>query len=344
LAAAVVLISSTRNPLYLTLALLCVAFVGMVVRAQPASTSIPLPILRMGIVIVVLSTIFNALIVHYGKTVLFTIPGQIPLLSGPVTLESALYGFLNGLVLAGFLAVFAILNQALPVQALIRWIPRAFYPVAVVVTIAITYVPATLRQMGQLREAQSVRGHRWRGWRDWLALFMPLLVNGLERAMSLTEAMMARGFAAADPSDQHLLPRFVLSAGSMFLVGGWLMRAIGWQAGLGLAFILLGMLSILGALWQVGQRVPRSTYRQEHWQGVDWLTLGGALLSAAVFLLPLPGIDQTSLDYYPYPQISLPGFHPLLGLAVCGLLGPGIALVWQIIHKNRAASPSEELL
>jgi len=334
-AASLAALSGSRNPLYLILLLLCIAFVGMIVNLQDDSAEIPIPILRVGTMIVVLSSIFNGLMMHYGETVLFVIPGQIYLISGIITLEAIFYGFLNGLVLAGFLAVFSILNQALPVQALVQLIPRAFYPVAVVVSIAITYVPVTLRQMQQIREAQMVRGYRWRGWRDWLALFMPLLVNGLERAMGLTEAMMARGFAADDLPDQENTPRLILGAGSIFLVGGWLMRTAGWLPGLGLVGVLTGLAAIFGILWLIGKRVPRTIYRQEKWMRRDWLITAGALITGFFFLFPIPGIDRASLNYYPYPRLTLPGFAPLLGLAALGLLGPGIVLVWQRLQRKR---------
>jgi energy-coupling factor transport system permease protein len=329
-------LSATRNPIYLIILLSCIAFVGVVVRFQAGPAATQVPVARMMVLIVLLSAAFNALISHYGDTVLFVIPGGIPLLSGIVTLESTLYGFLNGLVLAGFLNAFSILNQALPVRALVRWIPRAFYPVAVVVSIAITYVPTTLRQMSQIREAQTVRGHRWRGWRDWLALFMPLLVNGLERAMGLTEAMMARGFATGDEPDQRVLPRLVLGAGMVLLVGGWLMRVVGWGTEWGLSLIMLGLVAVLAMLWQTGRRVPRTTYRQERWSGRDWLALLGAVVAGLFFLVPIPGMDRLTLAYYPYPAITLPGFDSRIGLAGLGLLAPGIALLWGHLRRKGA--------
>src|SRR4030043_1151670 len=94
-------------------------------------------------------------------------------------------------------ASFTVLNLALPVRDLISLIPRAFFPVAVVTSIAVTYLPTTMRQFQQIREAQAGRGHQMRKLRDWLPLLMPLLVGGLEHAMQLAEAMTARGFASS---------------------------------------------------------------------------------------------------------------------------------------------------
>ena len=38
--------------------------------------------------------------------------------------------------------------------------------------------------------------------------------------------------------------------------------------------------------------------------------------------LPLPGLDRSSLGYYPYPQLTLPRFDSLIGVSILGLLGP----------------------
>ena len=131
------------------------------------------------------------------------------------------------------------LGQALPVRALVGLIPRAFYPLAVVATIAVTYLPATLRQFQQIREAQAVRGHALRGLRDWLPLFMPLLVGGLERALQLSEAMTARGFASqgkpVDSALQRAWPRLAMLAGLLLLAGGWVLRLAGRMEWAGLA-------------------------------------------------------------------------------------------------------------
>ena len=124
------------------------------------------------------------------------------------------------------LASFMVLNMALPVRDLISLVPRAFFPVAVVTSIAVTYLPTTLRQFQQVREAQAVRGHQMRSLRDWLPLLMPLLVGGMEHAMQLAEAMTARGFASSGPvtGRRQLYPRIAMLLGVVLLTAGWLMQ------------------------------------------------------------------------------------------------------------------------
>jgi energy-coupling factor transport system permease protein len=325
LAAGVAALSATRNPLYLLLALGCLALVGTALPDEPSRLPRPFAAWKFMLLLIGLAAGFNALISHYGETVLFTIPGKLPLLSGAVTLEALVYGATNGLALAGLLGVFWVLGQALPVRALVGLIPRAFYPLAVVATIAVTYLPATLRQFQQIREAQAVRGHALRRLRDWLPLFMPLLVGGLERALQLSEAMTARGFASQgqplNSAWRRAWPRLVMLAGVLLLAGGWLLRLAGdvvwvsWLAlGIGAGLIGLG-------LWASGERYPRSSYRPPPWRLADTLTLLGALLVLAALWL-----GSEALWYTPYPQLALPPFDARLGLGVLGLLGPLVGM------------------
>ena len=125
-----------------------------------SGTGIPRPfsLWKLALWIITFATAFNALTSHYGQTVLFIIPGKLPLISGKVTLEAVVYGATNGLILIGILASFLVLTMALRTRELIRLIPRAFFPVAVVSSIAVTYLPTTLRQFQQIREAQAIRG------------------------------------------------------------------------------------------------------------------------------------------------------------------------------------------
>jgi energy-coupling factor transport system permease protein len=335
LIATIVILSITRNPLYLLLILMCVIFVGMSLRQSGAETVSPYSLWKLAAWILLLSTAFNALTSHYGQTVLFTIPGKLPLLSGPVTMEAMVYGFTNGLVLTGILASFMVLNLALTVRELISLIPQAFFPLAVVTSIAVTYLPTTLRQFRQIREAQGIRGHQMRTLRDWLPLWMPLLVGGLEHAMQLAEAMTARGFASTRPGEQRggITPRIFLIIGLVLLAIGWIAQ-LGGAGVYGLAIIVSGALLIFGGLWFLGRESPRTSYHSPGWGWQDWLNMLVSLVVMAICILPmLEPINQT-LFYDPYPTLSLPPFSPLLGMAMLGLLLPGVFAHFKSTHEK----------
>jgi energy-coupling factor transport system permease protein len=332
LVAVLVALSATRNPLHLILILLCVAMVRMAPGARQEASYSPVSPVRFALFVVPLAALFNAATAHFGDTVLLRLPEGLPVIGGPITLEALVFGAINGLVLSGILAAFTTFTQALPIRALIRLIPRAFYPLAVVISIGVTFVPVTVRQLQQIREAQAVRGHRVRGLRDWLPLFMPLLIGGMERALQLAEAMTARGFASADQGSQDTASRMAVLMGLVALLGGWLLRLIWGRESLGLGLMLGGAGLILATLWALGRRVPRTTYRSEPWRWRDGAVALGAALALAAFLIP--GIPQESFYYYPYPKLSMPGFDPVMGVATLGLVGPAFFGA-QVVGRER---------
>ena len=49
----------------------------------------------------------------------------------------------------------------------------------------------------------------------------------------------------------------------------------------------------------------------------------------AACLLSLPGLDRSSLYYYPYPALGVPGFSAALGVATWGLLAPAAVILFE---------------
>ncbi len=334
--AILVILSTTRNPWYVGLVLAWIAAVRAAIRTRVVGVApLPLSIVRFGLIVVSFSAIFNALTVHFGQTGLFSLPDVIPFFGGVVTLEALVYGAMSGLVLTGLFAAFTVFNQAVSIRDMIRLLPRAFFPVAVITAIAVTFVPVTLRHYHDIRQAQMVRGHRLAGWRDWLPLLIPLLVGGLERALQLAEAMTARGFASGDTPSHDTGTRLAVLLGLGLLLTGWLLRLVWGFSIFGLVVLLGGASLIAGALWLVGRRSPRTNYRPQPWTGRDGAIAAGAVVAALAFAVAWPGLDRSSIFFYPYPQLSWPTFDLWLGLATAGLLGPA----WPIVRLARFDSP-----
>lgn len=326
LAAALIVVSSTRNPLYLTLVTAMLMTTTYVIRRSeethaPSSAAFPLAPGRFACYVIPLAALINALLSRVGETILFTIPPTWPLIGGPITAEALVYGALNGLLLTAFFAAFAVLNLAVPIRDLIRFIPRAFYPVAVVASIAVTFAPTTLRQMQQIREAQAIRGHRMQRLRDWLPLFMPLLTGGLERALLLAEAMASRGFASETAIAHTGRAQAVSIVGLLGILGGGLLTA-GQQAFWGPALIVGGSAVIGAALWLAGRSVPHTTYRRTPWDYREWLVTGGALIAIAGFLF----WGEATRAYNPYPLLTWPAFDVLAGTLLLGFLLPALVV------------------
>ena len=328
LATTLVVIWSTRNPIYLCLILLTIIFVWLSavkrVKNQYANSRsvIPFSPLRISFYIIFFSALFNGLISRFGDTVLVYLPDWIPYLGGPVTLEALAFGAINGLVLSGILIAFMTVNLSLPVRSLIRLIPRAFYPLAVVTSIAITFLPNTTRQVQQIRESQAIRGHRVQGLKDWLPLIMPLLIGGLERAMGLAETMTARGFAGDEGEHRAAHTRLGLVFGLFFLLAGWLFQLTAAFRVVGIIIAAFGISLIFYALWSGGRRVQRSQYRREAFTYRDALVITGCAFIVSIYLLPVPWGDKSSLAYNPYPILTLPQFDFLIALASFVLVIP----------------------
>ncbi|MBU6352191.1 MAG: hypothetical protein KGS73_18810 [Chloroflexi bacterium] len=319
-AAAVVTIATlTRQPVYLLLLLASIGAVRWRCVQEPEKRS--LSSLRLGLLLFASTALANWAMVRAGTTELFALPAWIPLLGGGWTLEALAYGALNGLALATLLVGFSLLHQVVAVRALLRLTPRAYYPVAVVLSIAVTFVPTTLLQLQQIREAQAVRGHRLRGVRSWLPLIVPLLEGGLERSLQLAEAMVARGFASLAAPHARGAQGLAL-AGFASLVVGWLLQlTVGtlWWTPLPMAG---GGAALLFALWYAGRQHPYTVYRPQPWQRRDWIVLAGALLAAGAYLLPI--FDRSTLFYSPYPTLTGPALDWRIGLATAGLLFPAL--------------------
>jgi energy-coupling factor transport system permease protein len=290
-------------------------------RAEAAVPTVEIGVLRFGLVVVATSALFNMLMVHVGEHVLLTLPPAIPLLGGPLTLEALLFGALNGLVLAGMFAAFSVINRVLPVRAMLRLVPRAYYPAAVVMSIAVTFAPSALQQIQQVREAQSVRGHRMVGIRSWLPLLVPLLEGSLERSMQLAEAMMARGFAAGETAADPR-PQLLMVGGMATWLSGWLVRLAWRQEVLGLALLLSGGALLAAGLWLAGRRHPHTIYRPATWHWRDGVVIAAAVGTAAAYVLPWPGLDRSPLFYYPYGALVWPPLSIALLLATLGLGAP----------------------
>lgn len=313
---------STHNPLYLALILLIAQVVSSRV-ALASGTSAPTWWARFGLFVIPISALFNAISVHFGDTVLFSIPGNLPLVSGVVTLEALAYGAINGLLITVVISVFGVFNIAVPPYQLVRSTPRAFQSMGVTVGIALTFVPQTVKRFREVREAQAVRGHRVRRLRDWLPLWLPLLIGGLEQSTQLSEAMVARGFGATQDRATSLRTRMLFALGLALVLAGWLLRfAAHGVADLGTVLMLAGAGLVVLGLWWSGRAVPHTVYRPQVFTALDAACAMISVAVAALLLLPLPWIPRESLAYYPYPQLSLPIFDPIIGVLMLGWLAP----------------------
>lgn len=334
-----------RNPFYLVLILgsawLNYSALG---RGTPIGSSWG-SFVKFGLFLFALTIPFNALSVHAGEIVLFRLPQGWPIVGGAVTLEAVLAGAVNGLSLMTILVVFAAFNAIVDHYQLLRAIPAFLFQAGVVISIAITFVPQMVLSAKEIRQAQRIRGHRFRGIRDLLPLVLPLLANGLERAIQLAETMEARGFGSAVRPLSHreaILSQTGTLAGLLVLLGGLFAGTFYPETGnWGWGLVGLGALGLVTIFLLQSRRVHRSRYRRPRWLARDTVSAiaSGAVLAAVLFARTTA---PSTLHYTPYPPNSLlPPFDPLVGSAMILLALP--ALLAATGEKTGSVSTEHQL-
>ncbi|MHB0858540.1 MAG: energy-coupling factor transporter transmembrane component T [Anaerolineae bacterium] len=317
-----------RNPLYLAIIGLGALLVYLMSRGESSGSQGWGGLLKLGALVWLIAIPFNALMNHQGTHVLFSLPSHWPLVGGHITLEASLYGLVSGLAVWVLLVVFAAFNASVDASQLLRLSPPFLYQAGVITSIALTFVPQMLVNVREIREAQRVRGHRFRGWRDLLPLIMPLLTTGLEHAIALAESMESRGFGGqvSDLSRRqtNLLQGLMLGGLAAVLCGLVLFIYQPDRPLVGGGLMLLAALVLVGSFLLLGRRVRRSHYLRGHWGAGDTLlaSLGGLLLGAT---LVVRALDPLALVYYPYPPYPLaPAFNPWLGMLFMLVAVPGV--------------------
>ena len=303
--------------------------------------------LRLGLSVWLVALTFNLISTHAGRMVLVTLPRSWPLIGGPITLEALLYGLASGASLFAMLLVFATFNLAVDQHRLLRWVPSGLYQAGLVVSIALAFVPQMMASLQDIREAQRIRGHKFKGIRDLVPLFVPLITTGLERSMTLAESIEARGFGGVVETQDQSAPagrgrlNAATLAGLLAMLAGLIWQAMKpqmrWPAWLTIG---LGTALVLSALYMQGRRVRRSHYLRELWRQRDTgvCVCSGASIGIVAYM---QATAPLSLWYYPYPPYSpWPTFPPLLGIAAVILAAP--ALLWPA-QMRRAASHSTAL-
>lgn len=329
LTAALVAALSTRNPLYLVIVMLATATVRVAWRGRSPTALAWSVIIRIGLMLWGVTALFDALVAHQGGTVLFTLPAGWPLVGGPVTMDSLVYGLISGLALTTLLVTFATFNSTVDHHRLLQFTPTFLRQAGLIVSIAVVFVPQMMAALQDIRRAQRLRGHEFRGMRDLLPLMVPLLGSALERAIGLAEAMEARGAGPPAPADggwPSVARRLAVLVSVLAVVAGFFATRY-WPAGSGIgwAVTVAGAL-IFAAVWRhAGPSRKRTRYRSLRFGRSDALVISTATLTLVV-VGALAVTRPAALAYSPYPQLAWPVFNPLVGMALLLLATPALRL------------------
>ena len=326
-----------RNPLYLAIIGLAAALIYALAGQGSDQAQSWRALLKIGALMGLIAVPLNALMVHQGRYVLFRLPAHWPLVGGAITLEAMAYGFVAGLAIWVLLLIFATFNVCVDASELLRLAPPFLYQAGVVTSIALTFMPQMLSSAREIREAQRIRGHRFRGWRTLLPLFVPLVTTGLEHAIQLAESMEARGFGGEltgmSPRQANGLRLAMLLALAIALAGLFLQTYYRQRPETGLALLAVAAVILVGCFALLGRHVHRSRFRRAAWSTLD-LAVAGSGVAVAAGALAVRALDRLALVYYPYPPYSpVPTFDPLVGLLLLLLALPGI--LWMVREAGR---------
>lgn len=330
LVAALLPFTLTKNPFYILIALGALVVDYYVLCRNSALGKSWGALLSLGITLALFSILYNVLFVSVGATKLVTLPvfrwtfnEGVVQLGGAITLESLVYGLMNALSLIGLLVAFATFNAVADHYQLLRSAPRFLYQSAIVLSIAITFVPQMVVAQAEIREAQTLRGHRFRAVRDLIPLFVTLLAEGLEHSITLAESMSARGFGSSGAPSKARTPllQIAIAVGLFLLLSGVVALAYVPQKMVGGGAIVVGAALLVSALWRIGLDVHVSRYRRIYWTRRDVLLAFSALVVLAVLGFGWWS-DSLHFIFYPYPRLKMPPFEPLYGAVLVLLATP----------------------
>lgn len=337
---------STTNPFVLGIVLLSVLLVAAVAPRTAVATAGFRAMLILGVGIYAISLAIAVINGNYGSHVLFTIPGpEVPSwlgglrLGGPVSAEGLLAAGIRGLAILCVFLAFAVFNGALSPHRVLRTTPAALFHAGLVVTVALTLLPASIEDVRRIRELRALRGAP-SGVRDLPALVVPAVIGGLERSMRLAEAMEARGYASG-PAGGGRGRALGAASAPLLLFGTWAWFYYpGARAWAGAAAV--AGLAAIGA-WAFMAARSRHTTRLR----AEPLAFGdraGIALSLAAMAAALVGASQGwfGLRYSPFgvlewPIFSLPG--ALLGLACAW---PALRIVLDVPRPRPASKAAEQ--
>jgi len=318
----------TTNPFLLGMIIAVVAFVVAARRtsapwARSFGSFVRLAVFVVGFRIVI-QILFGT---RLPGTELFALPSvALPswmagvTMGGPVTLESLVFAFNQGLRLATVLICFGAVNSLCSPYRMLRCLPASLYEAGVAVTVALSFAPQAVVQIGRLREARRLRGRPVQGVAALRGMALPVLEGGLDRSVALAASMDTRGYgrrADVAPGVRRLtslatgLGLLAVAVGLYGVLDGAAPRA------LGLPLLGVGSVALAAGLFVGGRRAVRTRYRPDPWKLPEWVVGASGLAAVAGMVLAarLPG-GEGALDSFTVPLV-----WPTLPLAaVAGIL------------------------
>ena len=265
--AAAVCVQVAPNPLYVAI-VIGVAFLVMETHHRPGPLARAFPLLlTAGVAFAILRVVLAALTTHGTGSSLMTLPQfTLPRLAGGFTIggsiEAGVIAHTAGesLVVVGVLAAFGAFNAAVSHAELVHSLPRAFYEVGLIITVALAFVPSTIAAVAAVREADKARtgGRAIRRGR-LVRQIVPVLETGLERAVALSESMDARGLGHHPPARAEAASGW-LGLLSLLSLGGAFVGLVGQATAVAIGLGAIGFGLVIAAIVTASRASKRTQY------------------------------------------------------------------------------------
>ena len=306
-----------RHPV-LVLAMLCIAVTVRLVCVPAAAVRWGW-IIRISALFAGVGVLFNALTVRSGNQVAF----NLPVLDWSITWNAIAYGVVSGVAMVTLVLVGITTAAGLNWIALTRVLPPRLAPLAVSGSVAWSFLPSASQAFTDIREAQAARGHQIRSGRDVLPIIVPLLDGSLNRALTMSETLEARGFGAsastAPAKNYTSVFGMLAAAGALCLAFSISMNAQ-YLLWISMAITILGAIGFMRG--DSGGHIS-TKYREHHLTRADMGVMIGSILSLAAFLI-FAAQDHRAIIFNPYPNLEVPAIDFRILLATVPLLGPAL--------------------
>lgn len=315
------------SPLYVAVVIAVATLVVSVFGADsPYARAYPV-IVGLAALFAALRVALTALTTHGGPQVLVHLPSvTVPdwlggftvgdTIEAPIVAQAAHEGF----VIVGVVAVFAAFNAVVSHYELVQSLPRAFHELGLVVAVGVAFVPTTITAIHDVREADRARtgGRPVRRGR-LLRQIVPVLENGLERAITLAESMDSRGFGRGNPTAQERAAGWCGVVGLLALAGAFV-ALVARESTLALVLVSAGGAGVVVAMVLASRASTRVRYRPRRLARAD-VALMAAVCVAPVALAVLSIAGDESLVWTASP-LRWPVLHVLPLLALGALVAP----------------------
>jgi len=311
-----------RNPFMLLTVLTAI----LVVRStmQPANPIVSAGVMRLFVLFVGISVLFNALTVHAGDRELVSLPDWVPVAGGSLTLNAVFYGLLSALALLSLVLAGLTVAENIDWATALRLIPDAFLSVGAASSIAFAFFPQMLASFRELREARLLRGAPVTSPRDYASLIAPVLSTGLDRAITLSELLEVRSFGASSRSraQNHAKPLIIPGSIVLLVIAVYLFSTGELRYALLTGMCAVVLLCVLVAGKKTHRQV-RTRYRDVVWSHSDTIVAVGAALALFSVVLTML-FEPDGVRYEPYPEVDWPSAQIPLLLGLSALICPAL--------------------